>query len=152
MRDYRQVLSSSLYRVSVSIRWSQIYKLLASQFLCFPHPHIVILFQSPGIIGSLSKAPSEASIKCLPPVSSLGVLEPRGVSLSGPSISSRRHTIKVLTRNASSPHAQELRSPTVSLVEWNCFNETDLIRAFRGIDSCFINTDGFAVGEKNEIY
>jgi uncharacterized protein YbjT (DUF2867 family) len=66
--------------------------------------------------------------------------------------SSGKYNVKVLTRNASSPHAQKLVSPTVSLMEGNCFNETDLVRAFEGIDSCFVNTDGFAVGEKNEIY
>ena len=37
-------------------------------------------------------------------------------------------------------------------MEGNCFNEADLLRAFEGIDSCFVKTDGFAVGEKSEIY
>jgi uncharacterized protein YbjT (DUF2867 family) len=66
--------------------------------------------------------------------------------------SSGKYIVRVLTRNASSTHAQELLSPHVTLIEGNCFNEADLVRAFEGADSCFVNTDGFAVGEKSEIY
>jgi NAD(P)-dependent dehydrogenase (short-subunit alcohol dehydrogenase family) len=70
----------------------------------------------------------------------------RALALSG------KYTVKVLTRDVSSSHAQELRAPTVSLIEGDCFNEADLSRAFEGIESCFVNTNGFAVGEKSEIY
>jgi uncharacterized protein YbjT (DUF2867 family) len=63
-----------------------------------------------------------------------------------------KYKIMVMTRNASSTHAQELRSPNVSFIEGNCFNEADLQKAFKGVDSCFVNTDGFAIGEKSEIY
>ena len=51
--------------------------------------------------------------------------------------SSGKYRVKILTRNASSSHAQELRSDTVSLIEGNCFNEADLVKAFEGVDSCF---------------
>jgi NmrA-like family len=66
--------------------------------------------------------------------------------------SSGRYSLKVLTRDVSSSHAQELRSPSVSITEGDCFNEADLSRAFEGVESCFVNTNGFAVGEKSEIY
>ena len=66
--------------------------------------------------------------------------------------SSGRYTVKVSTRNASSPHARELLSPTVSLIEWSCFNEDDIVSAFDRIDLCFVHTDDFAVGEKSKIY
>src|ERR1700712_4326141 len=62
------------------------------------------------------------------------------------------YNIVILTRNASSSHAKELASPNVSFIEGNCFNEDDLIKAFQGIDSCYVNIDGFAVGEKAEVY
>jgi uncharacterized protein YbjT (DUF2867 family) len=65
---------------------------------------------------------------------------------------SNKYTIKIMTRNTSSTHAQELISSNVSLIEGNCFNEADLKKAFSRIDCCFVNTDGFAVGEKAEIY
>jgi uncharacterized protein YbjT (DUF2867 family) len=66
--------------------------------------------------------------------------------------SSSKYSIKVLTRDVSSSQAQELRAPTVSLIEGDCFNEADLAAAFKGIESCFVNTNGFAVGEKSELY
>jgi len=66
--------------------------------------------------------------------------------------SSCKYSVKVLTRDVSSSHAQELCAPSVSLIEGDCFNEGDLAAAFKGIESCFVNTNGFAVGEKSEVY
>ncbi|KUJ07165.1 NAD(P)-binding protein [Mollisia scopiformis] len=63
------------------------------------------------------------------------------------------YNIHVLTRSLTSPHAAELGSlPNVKLLEGDCYNEEDLVSAFKDIDLCFVNTNGFAVGEKNEIY
>lgn len=64
------------------------------------------------------------------------------------------YTIHVLTRSVTSAHAVELGAlPNVKLIEGDCYNEEDLIAAFEsGADLCFVNTNGFAVGEKNEIY
>jgi hypothetical protein len=37
-------------------------------------------------------------------------------------------------------------------MEGDCYNEDVLKSAFEGVDKCFVNTNGFAIGEKNEIY
>ena len=61
--------------------------------------------------------------------------------------------INVVTRSASSPHAAELANlSNVRLIEGDCYNENTLVSVFEGIDFCFINTNGFAIGEKNEIF
>ena len=63
------------------------------------------------------------------------------------------YKIRVLTRNASSPDAKRLSTlPGVSILEGNAYDEASLDKAFTGIDSVFINTNGFAIGEKAEIY
>jgi uncharacterized protein YbjT (DUF2867 family) len=63
------------------------------------------------------------------------------------------YTVHLLTRSAHSPHASELGGlPNVKLIEGDCYNEDDLTSAFKGVDLCYVNTNGFAVGEKNEIY
>lgn len=61
--------------------------------------------------------------------------------------------IRVLTRSAQTPHALELAAlSNVKVIEGSCYDEDTLISAFEGIDLCYVNTNGFAVGEKNEIY
>jgi NAD(P)-dependent dehydrogenase (short-subunit alcohol dehydrogenase family) len=62
--------------------------------------------------------------------------------------------LKVLTRNANAPAAQRLLnlSDNISLIEGDCFDEGDLRKAFADIDSCYVNIQGFATGEKSEIY
>jgi len=62
-------------------------------------------------------------------------------------------SIKLLSRSTTSSHAAELGElPDVQLIEGNCYDEEDLVSAFKGTELCYINTNGFAVGEKNEIY
>lgn len=62
-------------------------------------------------------------------------------------------SIKLLTRSATSEHAAEIGNyPNVELIEGDCYNEEDLVSSFKDVDACYINTNGFAVGEKNEIY
>lgn len=64
-----------------------------------------------------------------------------------------RYKITVLTRNAQSEPAQELAAlPNVIILEGETFDEKTLTKAFKGIDSTFVNTNGFAIGEKAEIY
>ncbi|KAF2101698.1 NmrA family protein [Rhizodiscina lignyota] len=61
--------------------------------------------------------------------------------------------VKILTRDASTTHAKDLAAlPDVSLIEGDPHNEDDLFRAFKGIDATFVNTNGFAIGEKAELY
>jgi len=63
------------------------------------------------------------------------------------------YNIHVLTRSVTSPHATELSGlPNVKLIEGDCYNEDALKSAFEGVGKCFVNTNGFAIGEKNEIY
>ncbi|OBT46311.1 hypothetical protein VE00_02720 [Pseudogymnoascus sp. WSF 3629] len=64
-----------------------------------------------------------------------------------------RYKITVLTRSAESEPAQELASlPNVTILEGETFDEQTLIKAFKGIDATFVNTNGFAIGEKAEVY
>ncbi|KAH8694478.1 hypothetical protein BGZ61DRAFT_352110 [Ilyonectria robusta] len=64
-----------------------------------------------------------------------------------------RYEIRVLTRSAASPAAIELAAlPGVTLVEGNPYDEATLQLAFDGIDLAWVNTNGFAIGEKSEIY
>jgi uncharacterized protein YbjT (DUF2867 family) len=63
------------------------------------------------------------------------------------------YRVHVLTRSIKSPHAAELSAlANVKLIEGDCYDETTLESAFKGVDLCFVNTNGFAIGEKNEIY
>ncbi|KAJ5537454.1 hypothetical protein N7513_010640 [Penicillium frequentans] len=64
-----------------------------------------------------------------------------------------KYDIRVLTRNASSNDAQQLGSlPGVSMFEGNTYDENTLRQAFKNTDCVFVNTNGFAIGEKSEIY
>ncbi|KAE8442946.1 hypothetical protein EG329_002484 [Mollisiaceae sp. DMI_Dod_QoI] len=63
------------------------------------------------------------------------------------------YTIHVLTRSTSSPYAAELGAlPNVKLIEGDCYDEDTLVSAFEGVDLCFVNTNGFAIGEKSELF
>jgi uncharacterized protein YbjT (DUF2867 family) len=63
------------------------------------------------------------------------------------------YSIHVLTRSIHSAHASELAPlPNVKLIEGDCYDEDTLVSAFKGFDLAFINTNGFAIGEKNETY
>jgi hypothetical protein len=58
-----------------------------------------------------------------------------------------------LTRNGTSSAAVELGSSTnVTILEGNPLDESTLWNAFKGINAAFVNTTGFAIGEKSEIY
>ena len=59
----------------------------------------------------------------------------------------------MITRDTTSPDAELLASlPGVTLFEGNCYDEPTLCKAFVGVDLVFANTNGFAIGEKAEIY
>ncbi|KFY30453.1 hypothetical protein V493_01897 [Pseudogymnoascus sp. VKM F-4281 (FW-2241)] len=64
-----------------------------------------------------------------------------------------RYGVTVLTRSAQSEQAKELASlPNVTILEGETFDEKTLIKAFKRIDSTFVNTNGFAIGEKAEVH
>lgn len=59
----------------------------------------------------------------------------------------------MLTRNLSSERAQRLAAlPNVTLVEGSQDNQKDLHNAFRGVYGAYVNTDGFTLGEKAELF
>src|SRR6266498_4638089 len=67
--------------------------------------------------------------------------------------SDSKYAVRVLTRRADSPPALELSSlPGVTIFEGDVYNEATLRKAFSGVDLAFVNTNGFAIGEKAEIY
>lgn len=71
----------------------------------------------------------------------------RGLSAAG------TYCVHVLTRSIESAHAAELGAlPNVKLIEGDCYDEATLESALKGVDLCFVNTNGFAIGEKNEIF
>ncbi|XRM37648.1 hypothetical protein ABZX51_001109 [Aspergillus tubingensis] len=67
--------------------------------------------------------------------------------------SSGKFSVRVITRDAKSTRAQEVAQlPNVSLVEGRQDNQEDLHRAFKGVYGAWVNTDGFTIGEKNELF
>ncbi|KAF4218943.1 hypothetical protein CNMCM8980_008272 [Aspergillus fumigatiaffinis] len=67
--------------------------------------------------------------------------------------SSKRFTVKVLTRDANSSRAQKIaKLPNVTLIEGKQDNQKDLHKAFHGVYGAWVNTDGFTLGEKNELF
>ena len=64
-----------------------------------------------------------------------------------------KYELHVLTRNANSPAAQEVQEVGhVTLIEGDSSNAADLRRAFQGLHACCVNTNGFALGEKDELW
>ncbi|KIY00807.1 uncharacterized protein Z520_03473 [Fonsecaea multimorphosa CBS 102226] len=61
--------------------------------------------------------------------------------------------VKLLSRNTRSEECLSLASlSAVTLAEGDCYDEDTLISALQGVDACFVNTNGFAIGEKAELY
>ncbi|MFF7277921.1 NmrA family NAD(P)-binding protein [Streptomyces griseorubiginosus] len=68
-------------------------------------------------------------------------------------VADKKYSVKVLTRDADSPRAQELVAlGNVSVLEGTFADEDVLREGFRGCDGAFINIDGFNTGEKTETY
>lgn len=64
-----------------------------------------------------------------------------------------KYDVRVLSRTATSTTALELASlPGVTIMEGDAYDEATLRRAFTGADYAWVNINGFAIGEKNEIY
>jgi NmrA-like family len=58
-----------------------------------------------------------------------------------------------LTRSPTSPSVLELSAlPNVEVIQGDGYNETSLQSAFKDVDIAFVNLNGFAIGEKAEIY
>ncbi len=68
-------------------------------------------------------------------------------------VADQKYAARIITRNASSKECRELAElPGVTIVEGDAYYEPDLRKAFEGVDYVFANTNGFAIGEKAEIY
>lgn len=66
---------------------------------------------------------------------------------------SGRYIARVLTRNPNSERAKELaRLPNVELLKGEQTSQQDLHRGFKGAWGAWINTDGFTIGEKSELF
>ncbi|KAH9221445.1 hypothetical protein DL95DRAFT_519429 [Leptodontidium sp. 2 PMI_412] len=64
-----------------------------------------------------------------------------------------KYAVHVLTRSTTSGSALELASlPNVALIPGSSLKEADLYSALTGIDIAFVNLNGFAIGEKAEVY
>ena len=64
-----------------------------------------------------------------------------------------KYTARVITRDSTSKESQELaKLHGVTIVEGNAYYEPDLRKNFEGVDYVFANTNGFAIGEKAEVY
>ncbi|KAL6900553.1 hypothetical protein GGI43DRAFT_405717 [Trichoderma evansii] len=62
-------------------------------------------------------------------------------------------SVKLLSRNIKSEECVSLSAiPRISLVEGDCYDEDTLISAFEGVNAVFVNTNGFAIGEKAELF
>lgn len=66
---------------------------------------------------------------------------------------SGRYNVRILTRNVKSERAIALTSlPNVRPLQGSADNVNDLHAAFKGVYGAFVNTDGFTLGEKNELF
>ncbi|KAL7949224.1 hypothetical protein V8C42DRAFT_361810 [Trichoderma barbatum] len=77
----------------------------------------------------------------------------QGVPVVKALASGGKYTVRVLTRTASSEEAKDLAIiPGVTIFEGDSYHEPTLLKAFDGVSYLFANTNGFAIGEKSEIY
>lgn len=64
-----------------------------------------------------------------------------------------KYAVRVVTRDSSSTEAKGISSiPGASILEGDTYNEATLRKAFTDVDYVFANTNGFAIGEKAEIF
>jgi hypothetical protein len=64
-----------------------------------------------------------------------------------------KYNIRIQTRDPNHPRSVSLASlPNTTLISGCADNEADLRRAFDGATHAFVNTNGFAIGEKSETY
>ncbi|PNP47888.1 hypothetical protein TGAMA5MH_00940 [Trichoderma gamsii] len=68
-------------------------------------------------------------------------------------VTNKSFSVKLLSRNIKSEECVSLSTiPRISLVQGDCYDEDTLVSAFEGVDAVFVNTNGFAIGEKAEIF
>jgi hypothetical protein len=63
------------------------------------------------------------------------------------------HKVRILSRDVEKEEPKKLAAlPGIEVVKGDTYDEEVLNSAFKGIESVFVNTNGFAIGEKSEIY
>ncbi|KAF7554097.1 hypothetical protein G7Z17_g3166 [Cylindrodendrum hubeiense] len=63
------------------------------------------------------------------------------------------HKVRILSRNVQKEEPRLLSTlPGVEVVQGDTYDEGVLVSALQDIDAVFVNTNGFATGEKSEIY
>jgi hypothetical protein len=95
-----------------------------------------------------------ASVKMSLTVLFIGGTGAQGSAVVKALLTDPKFHLKLLTRDTTSPEATELASMSsqVSLIQGDCFDERTLFKQLGSVDSCFVNTQGFAIGEKAEVY
>lgn len=63
------------------------------------------------------------------------------------------HKVRILSRNTETGEAKKLSAlPGIEVVKGDTYDEDTLVSAFKDIQAVFVNTNGFAIGEKSELY
>ena len=76
-----------------------------------------------------------------------------GIPIAKSLASKGNYNLRIQTRDPNHERSRELGSlPNTTLVQGRADNEADLRRAFAGVTAAFVNTNGFAIGEKAELY
>lgn len=81
----------------------------------------------------------------------------QGIPIVRKLIENAAYSVRILTRNPSSPQAQELAALTstegaVEFLEGTFASEETLRKGYEGCYGAFVNIDGFNCGEKTEMY
>ncbi|KAJ3113035.1 hypothetical protein HDU96_003845 [Phlyctochytrium bullatum] len=105
------------------------------------------------------KGEIEASIKqdmapvALKTIAVIGGTGAQGIPIVEALSSSSRYKVRVVTRNTSSGQAVRLASlPNVEVVQGQYTNEDDVRRFFNDCYGAYVNTDGFSIGEREELF
>ena len=100
-----------------------------------------------------SIVPVSVLVKMLPKILIIGGTGAQGSAIVHALSKTGKYDLHVLTRNLKSAAAQELQEVGhITLIEGDSSNAADLRRAFQGIYACYVNTNGFALGEKDELW
>lgn len=86
-------------------------------------------------------------------VTVIGATGAQGIPVVKALVKDGRYLVRAATRDPSSPEAKLIASwPGVSLAVGNVFSEPFLREIFTGAQAAFVNTNGYVVGEKGELY
>ncbi|KAL7893311.1 NmrA family protein [Trichoderma sp. TUCIM 5745] len=88
-----------------------------------------------------------------PVIAVIGGIGAQGTSVIQALAEDNKYTILGLTRSASQPGVVELgKLPNVKIVEGSCYDEPTLFKIFEEADYAYVNTNGPAIGQRNETY